>query len=427
MDGVDFALPSSPAAIIWSLLVATLLGFLIGLERERKRETQLSIFAGIRTFPLIALFGAVVGQLMQVAGPILLVAAFLALAVLVALAYWRESAGEKVGGTTEVAVLVAFGLGVMAGLDMAVAALAGAVIATGVLSLKQELRHLSAAATRQDLFAVVQFAAVSLVVLPLVPDEPIGPWGVWNPRTIWLLVVLISGVSFVGYILSKIIGARRGIGISGLLGGLASSTAVTLSFSENSRRRPDLSNVYAVGVLAATAVMAPRLVALLGLVQPKMILPSLLPLGAIFLVAALGVLITFRRTAHGDVTGARIANPFELKTALQFAVLFAIVLLLARAAQEYFGSAGIYLASVLAGITQLDAITVSLALQVGDGLDPVVGARGLALAVAANSLFKIGLALAIGTRELGRAVLATLLLAAIAGVAVAFLVPLPVS
>ena len=422
---MDFDLPSEPASIIWSLLVATLLGFLIGLERERKRETQGSIFAGIRTFPLISLYGAVTGQLMDDAGPLLLVAAFLALAVLVALAYWRETAGEKIGGTTEVAVLLAFGLGVMAGSELIIPALAGGVIATGVLSLRQELRHLSAAATRQDLFAVVQFAAVSLVILPLVPDEPFGPWGVWNPRTIWLLVVFISGVSFVGYVLSKWIGARRGIGISGLLGGLASSTAVTLSFSENSKQRPELSAVYVVGVLAATAVMAPRLVAILGLVQPRLILPALLPLAAIFVVSTVGALLALRSSADSDASGAKIANPFELKTALQFAVLFAIVLLIARAAQEYLGSAGVYLASVIAGITQLDAITLSLATQVSTGLDPVVGARGLALAVAANSIFKAGLALTLGARSFGRGVLATLLLAAAAGVAVAFLVPLP--
>lgn len=420
-----FELPSGPAGTIWTLLVATLLGFLIGLERERKREMQGSIFAGIRTFPLIALFGAVIGELMDVAGPILLVAGLLAIAVLVALAYWRESSGEKMGGTTQVAVLVAFGLGVMAGIGMVVPALAGAVIATGILSLRQELRDLSAAATRQDLFAVVQFAAVSLVVLPLVPDEPFGPWGVWNPRTIWLLVVLISGVSFVGYVLSKAIGAKRGVGISGLLGGLASSTAVTVSFSQNSRKRPDLSGMYAVGVLAATAVMAPRLVVILGLVERSLVIPSLVPFAAIFIVATIGGFIALRRSRTSDLSGAKISNPFELKTALQFAVLFAIVLVAARAAEEYLGSAGVYLASVLAGITQLDAIALSLASQVSNGLDPVVGARGLALAVAANSLFKAGLALTIGTRSFGRTVLLTLLLAGAAGVAAAFLIPLP--
>ena len=422
---MDFDLPSEPAAIIWSLLIATLLGFLIGLERERKRETQGSIFAGIRTFPLISLYGAVTGRLMEDAGPMMLVAAFLALAVLVALAYWRETAGEKIGGTTEVAVLLAFGLGVMAGIQLHVPALAGGVIATGVLSLRQELRHLSAAATRQDLFAVVQFAAVSLVILPLVPDETFGPWGVWNPRTIWLLVVFISGVSFVGYVLSKWIGARRGIGISGLLGGLASSTAVTLSFSENSKQRPSLSAVYVVGALAASAVMAPRLVAILGLVQPRLILPSLLPLAAVFVVSLIGALLALRKSAQSDANGAKIGNPFELKTALQFAFLFAIVLLIARAAQEYLGATGVYLASVIAGITQLDAITLSLATQVSSGLDPVVGARGLALAVAANSIFKAGLALTLGAKAFGRGVLVTLLLAAVAGVAVAFLIPLP--
>jgi uncharacterized membrane protein (DUF4010 family) len=182
-----------------------------------------------------------------------------------------------------------------------------------------------------------------------------------------------------------------------------------------------------VGVLAATAVMAPRLVVILGLVEPRLVVPSLLPLGAIFLVASVAAIVALRRSADSESGSARIGNPFELKTALQFALLFAIVLLVARAAQEYFGTAGVYVVSVLAGITQLDAIAVSLATQVGNGLDTAVAARGLALAAGANSLFKAGLALSLGARAFGRSVLAGLLLAAAAGVAVAFVVPLPAS
>lgn len=407
---------------IWSLLAAALLGFLIGLERERKRDLLGSIFAGIRTFTLISLFGALSGLLARALTPWVLVASLLALATLFALAYWRESAGEKVGGTTEVAAFVAFALGAVAGLGDYIVALAGAVIATGVLSLRPELRRLSGAVTREDLFAIVQFAAVSLVVLPLVPDRDFGPWGVWNPRAIWLLVVLISGVSFVGYALTKIVGARRGIGVSGLVGGLASSTAVTLSFSERSGRQPDLARVYAVGVLAASAVVAPRLLVLLGVVQPALVLPALIPLGALFLVSALAAALAARAGSTEDA-GIEIANPFELRTALQFALLFALVLLAARAAQEFLGESGVYLASALAGITQLDAIALSLARQAREGLEPLVAARGLGLAVAANCLFKAGLALSLGDRRFGRVVLLAMLAAAAATVAAAWLVP----
>lgn len=410
---------------IWSFLVAALLGFLIGLERERKRETRGSIFAGIRTFPLIALFGAVSGQLGAVTGALVLPLAFFALALLLALAYWRESAGEKVGGTTQVAALVAFGLGVLAGLGSFAVALAGAVLTTGVLSLRDELHTLAGALSREDLFALVQFAAVSLIILPLVPDATYGPWGVWNPRTIWLLVVLISAVSFIGYVAVKLVGSRRGIGLSGLLGGLASSTAVTLSFSAQSKHQPALGRVLAVGVLAASAVAAPRLLVLLGVVQPQLILAALVPLGTLFVVTtAAGLLLLLRQSDRG-VQDPGLSNPFELRSALQFALLFALVLLLARAAEVYLGDRGVYLAGALAGVTQLDAIVLSLAQQVGQGLDPTVASRGLALAIASNSLFKIGLALGIGSRTFSRPLVLTLLATAVACVVVTWLVKLP--
>jgi len=322
-----------------------------------------------------------------------------------------------------VAVLVAFGLGVMAGFGNSAAALAGAVITTGILSLRKELHTLAGTIDREDLFAVVQFAAVSLIILPLVPNQHYGPWGVWNPHTIWLLVVLISGISFIGYVASKLIGSTRGIGLSGLLGGLASSTAVTLSFSERSKKQPKLAAPLAIGVLAASAVMVPRLFILLGVVQAQLILPALLPLLILFAITTFGGLIVLRSRGHQGVPAAEISNPFELRSALQFAVLFSAVLLLARAAEVFLGTRGVYLASVLAGVTQLDAITLSLARQVQEGLEITVATKGLVLAIASNSLFKAILALSLGNRRLGRAVLTTLLIAAASCVAAAWFLP----
>lgn len=404
---------------IWAMLVATLLGLLIGLERERKRERTGTLFAGVRTFTLIALFGSLTGILVEPAGAWPMAAGFAGITVLVALGYWRESSGEKVGATTEVAALVAFGLGILAGMGAYTAALAGGVIVTGVLSLREELHSLVGAVSREDLLAVVRFAAVSLVVLPLVPDEPMGPWGVWNPRTIWLLVVLISGVSFVGYVAVKVVGARRGIGLSGLLGGLASSTAATLSFAERGRDHPGLAPVLSVGALAATAVAAPRLLVLLGVVGPDLIPYAAVPLGVLFVTSTLAALVISRRreNVEGEI---RVENPFKLRTALTFGLLFAAVLLLVRAAEETLGAGGVLLASALAGITQLDAVTLSLADQIRAGVDPLVAGRGLGLAIATNSLFKGGLAMSVAGGSFGRTVMLSLALIGAASAAAAW-------
>jgi uncharacterized membrane protein (DUF4010 family) len=411
------------ASVIWSFLVAALLGFLIGLERERKREERGSIFAGVRTFTLIALFGAISGQLSKPLGVAIPVLGLVALGALLTLAYWRTSAGEKIGGTSEIAALVAYGLGVLAGLDEFVVALAGAVIATAVLSFREELHSLAGAITREDLRAIVQFAAVSIIILPLVPSEALGPWGVWNPRTIWWMVVLISGISFVGYLAAKVMPPGRSLAFSGLVGGMASSTAVTLSFSERSRSNKSLSLALAAGVLAASAVQVPRMLIFVAVVAPKLVVPLLPPLLALLIVTLLGWLIIYRAGRAANTGGTELSNPFELKTALQFAVIFALVLLIARAAQEFLGPQGIYGVSFISGLTQINAITLALGDQISSGLAVGVAIKGLAIAAGANALFKAALALWLGARPFGYAVLWTLLLSAVVCVAVAWLVP----
>ncbi len=414
---------TTPTAI-WSLLVAALLGFLIGLERERKREQRGSIFAGIHTFPLIALFGGICAQIASDAGNMVIVLGFAVLGVLMALAYWRESAGGKIGGTSEVAGFVTFGIGVLVGSGHFAVAAAGAVIATGILSAKPELRNLSSALSREDLYATVQFAAVSLVILPLVPNRPLGPWGIWNPHTIWLQVVLISGISFVGYFAAKVLGTSRSIGLGGILGGLVSSTAVTLAYSRTSKERPALSPLLVVGVLLASAVMVPRILILLVVVAPELVRSALPPFLTLFGVTVLGAFISYRMRARHETEALTLSNPFELKTALEFAVIFALVLLLGRAAQEYLGTGGVYLASAIAGLVRPDAMALTLGQQVQAGLEPTVAARALTLAVVANTLFKAGVAASLGSKPFGRALLINLLVAALAAVGVAWWVTL---
>ncbi len=415
--------PVTQTEIIFSFLVAVLLGFLIGLERERKREVSGSIFAGIRTFPLIALFGAVMGQLSQLTSFWLIWAALLSFGGLLCLSYWRSSAGVKLGGTTEVTALVAFALGVLAGLGEFVPALAGAVMVTAILSLKDELRLLSGAVSRADLFALVQFSAVSLVILPIVPNENMGPWAVWNPRSIWLLVVLISGISFIGYVLSKLMSTDRSIGVSGFIGGIASSTAVTLSFSQRSKTNHALSLTFAAGILSATAISMIRLLVLIGVINTSL----LIQVAPLFLTYSLinlflgWIIHRFSKRAAGE--GAKLNNPFELRPALSFAALFALVLLITKAAQVFLGEQGIFIASFLSGFTQLDAIVLTLTQQSSAGLAAETLLKSFALALSANSLFKSILSFSIGSSVLARVVTLSMIASAFTVLLMAWFLP----
>ncbi|MEZ4629266.1 MAG: MgtC/SapB family protein [Deinococcales bacterium] len=408
---------------ILAFLVAVLIGFLIGLERERKRETTGSIFAGIRTFPLISLFGATIGYLSLQTGFWLIAAGLIALSSLLVLSYWRASSGIKIGGTTEIAALVAFSLGTIAGLQELTIALAGGVIVTGILSLRDELRVLSGGLSRADLFAVVQFAAVSLVILPLIPNQNFGPWGVWNPHQIWLLVVLISGVSFVGYVLSKLISTEKSIGLSGFIGGIASSTAVTLSFSERSKTYQELSQMFAAGVLAATAISMLRLLTLIAIISPNLAFSAAPSFLSYCVVSAVGGYIIYRLNQHRNTEGAKLNNPFELKTALSFALFFALILLLTKAAQVFLGDQGTYLASFLSGFSQLDAISLTLAREVKQAMSMNTATQALTLALIGNSIFKVFMAFSLGSRVFAKSLLWLLLLSSLAALVALYFIP----
>lgn len=426
---------------IQALLVAALVGLLVGLERERKRDPGGSIFAGIRTFPLIAVFGAVTGMLTELYGPLALLAGTLAIATLVGLSYWRVSQGPKVGGTTEAAVLVVFGLGALTGHGEWLGGLAGAVIATGLLSLRAELHDFAGGLDRGDLFAVVQFAVITLVVLPLLPDARFGPWEVWNPRQLWLLVVLISGTSFLGYAAGKLVGPGRGAVLGGALGGFASSTAVTAAHAQRTRSQPALARSLAVGALAANAVMGPRALVVLWVVSPALAWRLLPPAAALVLVIGLTVAL-LRRVGGG--TGSRgavdavgreeetsstpgIRNPAELRSALLFGALFAAFLLLVEAAREFLGSGALVVTAALAGSSHLDAATLSVAQQLERGLDPGVAGVAVTLALVANVLVKALLALVSRDRTFVVATTIPLLVGAAAALATLALPPLPLS
>ena len=396
------------------------LGLLLGLERERKREAEL-LFGGIRTFALIALLGAV-GAFMEreLDQGWLLLTTFIALSALVIVSYATTAARGELGITTEVTALLAFIVGALCGWEKVGVASVTTVVCLLLLTLKDFLHRLARRVELADVEATLQFAVISVIILPLLPNQNFGPppIDVINPYKIWLMVVLIAGLNFLGYLLVKVLGSEHGLVLTGILGGLVSSTAVTLSFSQRSRQEPSLSSAFVLAILVAWTIMFVRVFIMVGVVNRELARNLALALGC---MAAAGLLISFflwqRSKARETGTVSAGANPFELSEAIKFGFLFGFVTVVAKAAETYFGATGLYLAGALAGLTDVDAISLSMAnLATTNPESLLIAARTIVIAVVANTLVKAGMAAFMGAPALRRTVLlATILLLIAAG------------
>ncbi|MCK6371048.1 MAG: MgtC/SapB family protein [Gammaproteobacteria bacterium] len=397
------------------------LGVLLGLERERIKGPEKG-FAGVRTIGLIALAGAMSAYFEQVIGlPWLGLAVFVAVASLVTVSYAVTAARGDVGITTEVTALIAFLLGSLCLRGYVPLAASLAVATALVLALKQWLHHLAQRIEGADVEATLQFAIVTLIILPLVPDQNFGPepLDVLNPYKVWLMVVLISGLNFASYILVKMVGPEHGIGVTGLLGGLVSSTAVTLGFAQRSRMQPAQSGALALGILLAWSVMFVRVIIMVAIISR----PTAARLGVVMGALALASLamcwaLWRRRKATETATVPAGDNPFELRQAIQFGLLFGVVTMVARAAQVYLGDAGLYLAGAVAGLTDVDAIALSMAnLGASTPASIAPAAATIVIAAGSNTLVKAGIVAFTGAAELRRLILmATGVLLAVGGV-----------
>jgi len=394
----------------WRFAAALLIGALIGLEREfvqqRSGEQE---FGGIRTFALMALLGAVAAFLTDRYGPLIFLAVYLGL-ILLLWAHLLASSmrGVEEGITTEVAALLVPLFGAMMIWNQPAVAAALGVITALILALKPRLHGAARRMSAEDLRATLEFSIITAVVLPLLPNEGFGPFGVLNPFQIWLLVVFISGIGFLGYVLMKLLGTEQGVGITGLLGGLVSSTATTLSFAGRSKTNAGLSTLLAQGIILASCVMFPRVLIEVAVVNPGLVKQVVAPLVAMLIAGVIGFYILWRRgraekkAEHG---GVELSNPLRLKTAITFGLVFAFVLVAVEAANEYFGSAGVYLASILTGITDVDSITLSVSnLSLKGLLDERVAAMAIIMATIMNTITKAVMAMVLGTPRLRRLV-----------------------
>lgn len=406
---------------------ALAIGILVGLQREYAHgDPTREMLAGVRTFTLMALLGCAAAFAADaLASPWVFVSIFLVLGAMVTVAYSVTARRGQVGLTTEVAALLTILAGALCYWDYLPLAAAIGVTTTVLLALKLEMKSLVRRITAEDVRATLQFAIVAIIILPVLPNQGIGPppFDVLNPYRIWLMVVFISGISFLGYILMKVVGSRQGIGLTGLLGGLVSSTAVTLSFSERSQDHPEIASPLALGITVAWTVMFMRVAVEVAALNAALLEVLWVPVAAAAAVGLVYCGFLFLRGRTREEGDLAFANPFELGPAVKFGLIYAAILLVARTAQMYLGDTGIYVSSILAGLADVDAITVSMAqLSSGaGGLDLGTAARAVVLALMSNTVVKGGIALSSGSARLRRAILPGFLLMLVTGIVVAFL------
>jgi len=400
------------------MLVAALGGAAIGVEREWSGHASGSKarFAGVRTFTLLGGLAGVIGRL-WVAGQELPAAVLLAAASALVLAGYVVASRHDVGGTTEVAALVVLAAGFLAGMGNLAYASGVVALTTLVLIEKTQLHALVARLDDEELRAAARFAVMAVVVLPLLPTGPYGPLGGIRPRELWILVLIFSGLSFAGYIARRAVGSRYGYTATGLLGGLVSSTSVTLTFARLSHRDARLGVPLALGAVAASSVMFLRMLLALSILHSDLAAAVLPYVVAPLVVGAIAVARGLRGLRPEASPAAESRNPLQLRAALEMAAIFQVVLVVVHLARERFGATGLLVSGFVLGLTDVDALVVSMAKTTASGAPVGDAAHAVVLGAVSNTLLKLGVAATLGAPAFRWRVAGALLAMAVAAVA----------
>lgn len=392
-----------------AFMTSLAIGLLMGLERERRSSAK----AGLRTFALVALLGTLSGLLAEKADSgWVLAAGLLIVGAMIIAAYLKQpdDAGDP-GTTTVVAILVCYCLGAAIWFDYGTLAVMMGIAATVLLYFKAELHGLSSQLTPKDIISILQFAVLSFVILPILPDRNYGPYEALNPHQAWLMVVLVSGVSLAGYAALRLAGPQHGAPMMGLLGGLVSSTATTVVFSRHARDNAALARTAMVVILVASLMVLLRLTVMAAVVAPDVIEPLAKVLAGGLVLGLAAAAFGWRRLeAQGELPMPEVRNPTEIRTALGFGALYALVLFCSAWLSDVAGAKGMYAVALISGLTDVDAITLSsLRLFSLDTLSKEQAVTAIALAVLSNLTFKAGLIVALGGWNLVRLTLPAML------------------
>lgn len=399
--------------------VALAVGLLVGAERgwsEREVEEGQRL-AGLRTFGLLGLLGGAVGILASQFHVMVLALSFIGVALVLVAAYvTNRSRRDDVGITTLVAALLTFIYGAMVVAGHMAAAAAAAVVTALLLGLKPVLHGWLRKLETNEFMAGLKLLTISVVLLPVLPNQDYGPWKALNPYEIWWMVVLIAAISFSGYVAVRIAGPEKGIPFTGLFAGLASSTALTLHFSKLAAHEPNSLRLYATGILFACGMMFPRIALVTFVISPALTSDLALPLAMMASVVFIPAIVYWRRTPKIDAYGGAILqNPLELQSALRFGLLLACIMFASEGIRAWLGNAGVLLLATVSGIADVDAISLSLSRMTLETLAISTAATGIILASAVNNIAKGALATVVGGRRLGFLVAVPLFAAAVVG------------
>ena len=379
------------------------IGAIIGMQREHAALTEKAHgFAGIRTFIFVVLLGFMAGLTYYMLSPLVYFGILLSVAIVTGASYWITAMKGDIGATTEFTALIGFVLGTMAFLGIVELSLMITVLVVVILSAKFKLHDVVGKITTLELYDFIRFVVLALLIFPFLPDETFGPYDVLNPREIGWVIILTSGLGLFGYILIKYLGTKKGILLSGIIGGLVSSTATTWVFAKKSKESEAFSHNCATAILAASSIMVIR-VLIWTFIFNKSLFNELFLLIFFVFLAAIGVtLFLYFTKGKKEIFDTEIpkSKPLDLVGALVFGLIYTAILLVVSYANENLGERGILISSAVAGLSDIDAITISVSKLAGVRLDLSIASIAVLIATISNTLVKLGIGIWAGSPTL---------------------------
>ena len=391
---------------ILGLLISLGIGLILGLEREYDKLKEEQGFAGIRTFPIVAIIGFILGNLSTTYTPWLVI--IIAAAFLLFLSLSHLSIVQKhitTGITTNMALFATLILGVMVANHLHKEAVATAVVVVTLLSLKTTFNTFIKNITSEELFAFIKFSIIALLILPFLPNQDYGPEGLLNPFEIGAIIVIVSFLNFIGYFLVKYVGSKRGILLTAILGGLISSTAVSWIYASRSKESPELSKQYASGIIIASAIMFPRLAILAYIFNSAILLNLVIPFTILTLICLISALVFIKKNTDVPKTAINLGNPLNIWNALGFGGIYVVILFAVFYGNQFFGESGLYYSALIAGLADTDAITISMA-KFGSLEEKLTLATNVIItATISNMIVKLGITYFKGSKKTGKLVM----------------------